>query len=993
MPENTPPAGSFDLPPSQIDARQTRSEALSIDSELMPTPVVDSELRNMQIAKMVPLAAANKAIPDDSIKMTLGVSDPAQDRRKSRFPRVGEECFGFRLWYALGAGAFGKVFLAEQIGLANRPVVLKITDRVGDEPQVLAQLQHANIVPIYSVHENQAGLRAVCMPYFGGATLLSILSEIKIGTLRSFPKFHFLDLLDLFRSPSLDDVKKSGIHHTEIPPSPLPISIEHGNSLRKRLRALNETQIALWIFASLADGLQHAHDRGILHRDIKPANILIADDGQPMLLDFNLSRDVEDPGSGSFGGTIAYMSPEALRAMLTRKTEDIGKVDHRSDIYSLGMVFVEFLAGNVAAINHGSYSMLPASIENLIRQRSEKSPSLREIRKDASWGLESIVRKILAPDPKNRYQRSENLAEDLRRYAADLPLKFAPEISSTEVLAKWRRRNPRIAIISAFCFCLIAIVSFWVVLRGTTRHLRQISEELADTRSHERMMRYQTATNQVLMLVNVNTELQEPLRKGIDLCEQTLGIYGILDWDDWQKHPDWRRLTPEEQKHLAEDTRELLQSLAWSRVRTMANGDTAAIQDSLRLLEKAESIAMLPPSPALALDKSIYLGKLSRLQESIQARDEANRLKPISARDHYQLATSLIRTGTIETKRKAIEELNQAIAINPKLYWAWFERGVCRINLGDHAASLGQTVQAMGEYQLASADFGACIALWPEFVWGHFNLGCSLDRGGRVEESLQAYEAVIKADPNFSDARLNRGLIYLATQRPRDALRELEKAFEIRPDDPSINVSLGIALEGTGRSTEADSAFSKALMNLTKVSPESRIKIRLSHGFSVYQRNPSEAIDSFQNILKLDPNQSDALYGLGMVMAHVGKDEEAAKYLFRCVEATPNRKDASLFWSILQSRAGKHAQPIAMIKKWLDRDPNDGETLYASACVYSLASQNTRGEADSKRYALEASDLLRKAIARGQQVERARKDPDLKAIQDRVELKNIFQTK
>src|SRR5262249_57932443 len=86
-----------------------------------------------------------------------------------RLPDIGDEVFGFRLRRRLGKGAFASVFLAEQGDLAGRPVVLKVSAIEGSEPQTLAQLQHTHIVPIHSVHENPpAGLRAGCMPYFGG---------------------------------------------------------------------------------------------------------------------------------------------------------------------------------------------------------------------------------------------------------------------------------------------------------------------------------------------------------------------------------------------------------------------------------------------------------------------------------------------------------------------------------------------------------------------------------------------------------------------------------------------------------------------------------------------------------------------------------------------------------------------------------------------------------------------------------------------------------
>ena len=96
-----------------------------------------------------------------------------------RLPDVGDEIFGFRLRLPLGQGAFGRVFLAEQSDLASRPVVLKVTAIEGVEPQTLAQLLHTNIVPIYSLHEDQrAGLRAFCMPYLGGASLSNVLKKL-----------------------------------------------------------------------------------------------------------------------------------------------------------------------------------------------------------------------------------------------------------------------------------------------------------------------------------------------------------------------------------------------------------------------------------------------------------------------------------------------------------------------------------------------------------------------------------------------------------------------------------------------------------------------------------------------------------------------------------------------------------------------------------------------------------------------------------------------
>ena len=111
------------------------------------------------------------------------VSVESSDRRCTlRFPEIGDEVFGFLLRAELGKGAFARVFLAEQAELGGRAVAVKLSAIEGTEPQTLAQMQHTHIVPIYSVQEDPSiGLRAVCMPYFGGANLACVLQQLHSG--------------------------------------------------------------------------------------------------------------------------------------------------------------------------------------------------------------------------------------------------------------------------------------------------------------------------------------------------------------------------------------------------------------------------------------------------------------------------------------------------------------------------------------------------------------------------------------------------------------------------------------------------------------------------------------------------------------------------------------------------------------------------------------------------------------------------------------------
>ena len=112
----------------------------------------------------------------------------------------------------------------------------------------------------------------------------------------------------------------------------------------ERLRGLGYVPAVLWLVARVADGLAHAHERGILHRDLKPANILFADDGEPLLLDFNLAADTKlrvHASAALVGGTLPYMAPEHLDAF----RDGEAAVDARSDVYSLGVILYELLTG------------------------------------------------------------------------------------------------------------------------------------------------------------------------------------------------------------------------------------------------------------------------------------------------------------------------------------------------------------------------------------------------------------------------------------------------------------------------------------------------------------------------------------------------------------------------------------------------------------------------------------------------------------------------
>ncbi|MBX9653063.1 protein kinase [bacterium] len=254
-----------------------------------------------------------------------------------------------------------------------------------------------------------------------------------------------------------------------------------GQSLTEWLKSHpgpREVRFAAELVRQLAEGIEHAHQRGVLHRDIKPSNVLIPDTDKvsprPKLMDFGLAKILESGGdltqSGALLGTVKYMSPEQASG----RTAEIGP---ESDIYSLGVILYELLTGRPPF--QGS-----TDLQTLRMIETEEPTSVRRIRRNTSIDLETICSKCLEKKPEKRYRTAQSLADDLKRYLAGEPIEARP-ISSVERLTKWAKRRPGLAI--ALTTSSLAIVSLLVVsLWYNARLSRSLSHEeaarkLADT--------------------------------------------------------------------------------------------------------------------------------------------------------------------------------------------------------------------------------------------------------------------------------------------------------------------------------------------------------------------------------------------------------------------------------------------------------------------------------------------------------------------------------
>lgn len=361
-----------------------------------------------------------------SLKFLQGAEDenkdPAHVFRSEEAGQLGD----YRIIGEIGRGGMGVVYEAEQISLKRR-VALKVLpfaasldgrslERFKNEARAAAVLHHQHIVPVYSVG-CERGVHYYTMQFIEGRTLAAMIRELREESgLGRAGESDFATVGQVLSHPP-----NSRTEGATLQPAPAV-------STAPSTRSSASFRTAAHFGVQAARALEYAHEFGIIHRDIKPANLMLDVRGDLWITDFGLAQirsDARLTMTGDLMGTLRYMSPE----------QALGKrgLDHRTDIYSLGVTLYELVTLEPVFAGEGRVELL-----RQIAFEEPKPP--RRIAPAVPAELETIVLKAMAKNADERYATAKELGDDLERFLKDEPIR-ARRPTVLERGRKWSRRH------------------------------------------------------------------------------------------------------------------------------------------------------------------------------------------------------------------------------------------------------------------------------------------------------------------------------------------------------------------------------------------------------------------------------------------------------------------------------------------------------------------------------------------------------------------------
>ncbi len=551
------------------------------------------------------------------------------------------------------------------------------------------------------------------------------------------------------------------------------------------------------------------------------------------------------------------MSPEQMEAFHGQS----GVVDFRTDIYALGLLLFELLAGqHPFPVLRGSLGdVLPV----MIAQLRAGAPRLRPLNPAVSPAVEAIVLKCLAPDPTCRYECARNLHEDIERHLANLPLRHTSEPSVRERVRKWTRRHSRLTSVGAVAGIAAAVVfglaaALWSLNERNARH--EAAAQLVDFRDEKKGLEATLGVGSTDPLV---------LDEAVAASRRTLARYGLPDDPQWDTRPAVAKLPEHDRQVVRRDIGELLFLTARATAIRAGYGKPGPDRDGLVEAARLNALAaqcfpsdQVPGSvraQAADIRNLLYGQTTNKVQLTADERG--------TTRDAYLAAADLAATSRY---KEALPLARWAVEAEPGRFGAWFTLAHCYSGLGQDAK--------------AEAAYDVCLALTPDFYWAHFNRGLARHRQKDYPGAIADFDAAARLRPAATDAYVNRALARQGLQDYAGAIADLTRALEGGAPQTRIYF-IRARVHTLMKNPEATQADMTSGLKLVPTDEQSWV----ARGLARVDTDPEAALADFEKALELNPTSRAALQNKAHVLAEkLGRTADAASVLDRVIELYPD---------------------------------------------------------------------------------------------------------